>query len=252
MCGAARTYIVGLVPSGASAYFCGSPLPRSRATIPHDDLGGGRVACEGAGDEGADAFGRCGGPLSPAASRPSTGGPLNLMEDRATTPVPADRPLLGELVVQRGVATRQVVQAALKRQRRDRRRLGELLLDLGVDETGLTAAVAEQLGVRPVDFNELAIEVDAVLLVEADLARRLVVMPLFIDDFGRLHIATPTPQDAELRSTIAEHARRTVVAELAERTAVLRALDRNYTVLSKGGAAAQRAVDDHRGPAQAA
>jgi type IV pilus assembly protein PilB len=175
-----------------------------------------------------------------------------LRRDAVPPSVPGSRRPLGELLVERGAASASTVQAALRRQRRDPRHLGDHLLDLGVPEAEILAALGEQTGRTPVDLDHASVEEDALLAVDAVFARERGVVPLRLDEKGRLHAATPTPDDTTLAAALSAHAERPVVLELAGPAAVQRALDRHYTVTERVQEAVRRAVDADRGPRTAA
>ncbi len=151
---------------------------------------------------------------------------------------------LGEILVESRTIKQGAVRDALKRQKRERRPIGEILVDLGLAREQLLYALGRQMGMRPIDLDETAIEVEALDAVDAAIARALEVMPLWIDSEGRLHLASSRPRDAELVRALTQQVQRAVRLELADSQAVLRAIDRNYTVLDKVGEAADRAVAD--------
>ncbi|TMC48581.1 MAG: type II/IV secretion system protein [Chloroflexi bacterium] len=155
-----------------------------------------------------------------------------------------DRRPLGELLVERGAVSAKVLEQNLRRQRKDPRPLGELLVEEGLLEPDLLVALGTQLGLTPIHLDETQIDDDVLRLIDGVFARQHRVVPLGVDDGGRLHLATPTPNDPALRQGVAERTQREVVLQLAGREAVERVIDRRYTVLTRVDAAAQRAVGD--------
>ena len=151
---------------------------------------------------------------------------------------------LGQLLLERASVSREQLQDALKRQRHDRRRLGEILVDLGMSEADLIAVLAMQQDRHPVDLTASKPDEDALLSVDAELVRRYEVLPLAVDEKGRLHMATAMPDDNALAATLAERTGREVVLELAGRRAIHAAIDKHYTVLHRVDAAAERAVSE--------
>jgi hypothetical protein len=89
--------------------------------------------------------------MSRFARRPETPNPLDAPAEKAAIP-------LGEMLIGRGATTPGAVRAALRRQRRDKRRIGELLVDAGVREGEVVAALAEQLGYKSVDLEKVTPE----------------------------------------------------------------------------------------------
>jgi type IV pilus assembly protein PilB len=159
-------------------------------------------------------------------------------------------PMIGELLVQDGAASAEQVKNALRQQRKDRRPLGELLVQLGVPSARVTIAVGWQLGLAPVDLDTIYIQPEALDTLTALFARLREVVPYGIDDEGRLHVASTKPGDASLAKEVAEAAQRDVQMELADIAGIRRQLDLHYTVLGNVDAAAERAIKEtaHRAP----
>jgi type IV pilus assembly protein PilB len=153
---------------------------------------------------------------------------------------------LGDLLVGAGAASPVLVKAALKQQRRDRRPIGEILVQLGVPSEQIATVLGQQLGMTAIDIDQLPVNHDAIDSLTAEFAHQHSVFPYLIDDDGRLHVATTSPNDGELAKLIVETVGRSIRLELADAAAVQRALDRHYTILSKVGAAAGQAILDAR------
>jgi type IV pilus assembly protein PilB len=177
--------------------------------------------------------------MSRFARRPESPNPLDAPPVKATLP-------LGEMLIGRGAATPASVRAALRRQRRDKRRIGELLVDAGVREGEVVAALAEQLGYDPVDLEKVTPEQEALYLIDPATAHALGALPLLIDDLGMVHCAVADPADTARMDTLRETVGHPVFPRLAGRLALERALDRHYTVLHKVDHAVARAVVDRQ------
>jgi len=156
------------------------------------------------------------------------------------------RRLLGDLLIEHGVASARLVNKALKRQRRDHRPLGAILVELGVPSDRITHVLSTQIGVAPVDLDRVDVQPEAVDTVSAAYARQYGVLPYMIDDEGRVHIATSNPGDHFLGRNLVELVGRPVRLEFAEAEALQRALDRHYTVLGIVGETAEKAIADTR------
>src|ERR1700690_4123046 len=86
---------------------------------------------------------------------------------------------LGETLVGRHVLSRDDLEEAIERRERTKQRLPSVLLSMGlVGSKDLTAALAEQMGVRFIDFLETPIHQDAPETLAADLARQYVAVPV--------------------------------------------------------------------------
>jgi len=143
-----------------------------------------------------------------------------------------DRRLLGDLLVeQAGVTPAQVAEAMLIRAGTGKR-LGSVLVDLGViDERQLTAALSEQLGLPVADLRERAPEPEAIALLTDSLARSLGAVPLRVVEGGAVEVAVgdaggTTRQDLE-RAT-----GRRVHLLLAPPGDVRRVVDSSYRALA--------------------
>ena len=137
--------------------------------------------------DGADAS-----PEAPTASEmPETG-----VEVGAPPPPPGtrDRRRLGEILVDAGIISdRQVIQAL--EQKAPEERLGQTLIRLEyTDENSIADAVAAQLGIARVNPELESIDPEALELLPPKLAERHGLLPLRLDA-GRLLVATSDPAD---------------------------------------------------------
>lgn len=147
----------------------------------------------------------------------------------AATRAPGTRaPMIGELLIQDGAASADQVKNALRQQRKDRRPLGELLVQLGVPSARVTVAVGWQLGLAPVDLDDIYIQPEAIDTLTALFARAREVVPYGINDEGRLHVASTKPGDPALAKEVAEAPQRDVQMELADVAGIRRQLDVHY------------------------
>jgi type IV pilus assembly protein PilB len=162
-------------------------------------------------------------------------------EQPATTPVWRR---IGDILISNGVVDGRLIKQALKRQKRDRRPIGELLQELGVREADVIAAIGVQIGRAAVDLDDLLPEAEALATLDAATARRLTVIPISVDAAGRIHYATSRPGDDELIQTLRTFTGHDPVMHLAGRNAILRALDRNYRVFDRVETAVEEAISD--------
>lgn len=115
---------------------------------------------------------------------------------------------------------------------RTRRRIGEILLDRGlILPEQLASALAEQAGLDLVDPTAVAIDVELVQRFDLELARRHVVLPLYVSDSGTVAVAIADPAqraglvaagrflDAPVEAVLAEEARLRDAIEQAFRRA---------------------------------
>jgi type IV pilus assembly protein PilB len=108
----------------------------------------------------------------------------------------AGRLKLGALLVASGLVTQAQLDGALKRQRSDGGRLGEVLVnDSLVTEKDIVRAVAGQMRIGVVDLSQTAPQANAIGLLPRDFIIRHRLMPLSLDDNGSLILAMTNPLD---------------------------------------------------------
>ena len=101
---------------------------------------------------------------------------------------------LGEFLVENGLVTEDIIASALDHQKSSGERLAQILVDKGwVPEKDLLEALGAQLGVPFVWLRSGLYDPDSACLIDAEIARRLKVMPLFHVN-GILYLATSDPQ----------------------------------------------------------
>jgi type IV pilus assembly protein PilB len=142
------------------------------------------------------------------------------------------RPRLGELLIERaGVTPAQVAQAMLLRTGSDKR-LGTLMLELGViDERQLTEALSVQLDLPLADLRRITPEPAAVTLLSDSIARSLHAVPMRIRDDGVVEVAVADRADrtvADLEHAIGQR----VALVLAPPSEITRVIDSTYRALS--------------------
>lgn len=143
-----------------------------------------------------------------------------------------DRRLLGEVLVEQAAATEDQVAEALVLKSTSDKRLGSVLLDLGViDQRQLTDALAAQLGLEQANLRQRRPDPEAVALLSDSLARGLTAVPLRVLPDGTLEVAvadrTPTTVPELERAT-----GRKVRLLLAPAAEIEQVLDATYRALS--------------------
>jgi type IV pilus assembly protein PilB len=140
----------------------------------------------------------------------------------ATTPR-----ILGRLLVAEGHLSERTLERALEAQRGSGRRLGEVLLSLGlVGEEPIARALATQLSL-PFHAAPLECDAEAAALVRAELARERRVLPLTIGP-RRLRLAMADPLDLASADDVRFQTGRVVEPVVATASAVAEGLDRAY------------------------
>ncbi len=143
------------------------------------------------------------------------------------------KPRLGELLLARKVIDAAQLEQALSMQRRVGGKLGDVLVSLSlVKEDDLFSALAEQRGHRFVRSEKLEkFELSDALkpLLTADVAQRLQVLPLSIDEKRHLFVAMADPADLKVLDEVRSRADVSRVSGVMIRPKVLeRLIERCY------------------------
>jgi len=146
---------------------------------------------------------------------------------------------LGELLIQNEVITQAQLEDALKHKQttKSTKYLGEILIELGItSELQIKRALEFQYRIPLVDLTELSVEKDAINIINENLARRYVVIPILKDD-NVVTVAMNDPLDQLAMDDI----RRVTTLEIRQvmglKDDILNAIERYY-----GSEGAERAV----------
>ena len=125
------------------------------------------------------------------------------------------------------------VAEALLQQRTSGKRLGALMVELGmVIERAVYECLADQLAVRLVDLRQESPEADAVRMLPEAVARNATAVPVRVID-GHLEVAVADPLDPEIASQIVMAvAPEPVTLAMAAPSDIRRAIDHSYRALS--------------------
>lgn len=149
---------------------------------------------------------------------------------------------VGELLVDADVITAAQLEIALAEQARTGRRLGRVLLDLGLaTEESISRALASQSGVEHYDLEGVELDPEAVRLVPEDLARRRNLVPLGFEN-GSLVVAMSNPADIVAADDLARATDIRVSVAAASRRQIQRAIDRAYSSRSEGESPLEAAI----------
>lgn len=135
---------------------------------------------------------------------------------------------IGDLLVERGLASEDQVADALEEQRRTGSRLGEVLVAKGVlDEHQLVAILAEQFQLPLVDLTDYAPDPAALGLVPEPLARHLRCVPIGVES-GTLYLVVSDVLDDETVAALREHTNLELRGFLATRNSIDELLQRVF------------------------
>lgn len=168
---------------------------------------------------------------------------MSVTDPAPRTATPRRWPLLGHVLVERGLVTDAQVEEALARQRERGHRLGECLVDLGhLDRTTLYRILAERAGVEFVDLAQHEPDDSLLALVPEDVARRFQALPVEMRD-GELLVAMDSPDDVFELDDLHVITGVTIVPALADPKLLELAINRAYSVADVAGSIDEAADD---------
>jgi twitching motility protein PilT len=138
----------------------------------------------------------------------------------------------GETLVDRHVLSRDDLEHAIEEAERTKQALPSVLLRLSlVGSKDLTAALAEQMGLRFIDFLDTPIHQDAPETLTADLARKYLAVPVDFEDH-KLVVTFAEPADDEAIAAIGHATTYEIIPAVSDRTELMRAIDMIYGAAS--------------------
>ena len=106
-------------------------------------------------------------------------------------------PALGQILVERNTLTQDQLREAIERQQRSRKRLGELLMELGfADADSVLEGLSAQLGVPPTRVNSFTVTPEAMSCLSERIARKYTAVPM-LKTGSTLVVATANPRDLQ-------------------------------------------------------
>ena len=136
----------------------------------------------------------------------------------------------GETLVERHVLSRDALEVALMESERSGQPLPAVLLRSGlVASKDLTAALAESLGIRFIDFQEAPIQQDAATMVPVDVARMHSAIGVDFEDH-KLVVAFAEPSDDDAVAAVGAATGYEIIPAVADRVELHRAVDAVYGV----------------------
>jgi CheY-like chemotaxis protein len=133
----------------------------------------------------------------------------------------------GDILIERGLATREEVEEARRSGDVRREPLLSRLLASGVPEGALASVLSEKHGVPGVDMSRTAIDLRLVDLVPRAVAEGDLILPLS-DHGGRLHLAMARPGDERIMSEVRFVTGREVSPYAAVRSSLAQAIQEAY------------------------
>jgi len=144
---------------------------------------------------------------------------------------PMAKQKLGEILVEEGIITEELLMDFLTRQQHHSGRLGRALVEVGfLREDELLAILSRMLGFPAVDLDSLSTPHHVIGAVHRDVVAQLFFMPIDLAEAPTriLSIAVPDPSKEGILEQIKCSTRCEIKPYVATETALLRALDRYY------------------------
>lgn len=145
------------------------------------------------------------------------------------------RKRFGEILMEAGILTEEVLGRALTAQRGAGKRLGQVLEEMGiVSEKDIAAVLARQFGYKTVSGLARHSFPEAVLkLIEAETALKKLIFPLKLED-KVLYLAMVNPLDMETVDNLAFRNRLRIVPCVTTPTEIQEAVSRHYLTEPEG------------------
>lgn len=136
---------------------------------------------------------------------------------------------LGEALIQLNLLTEAQLKEALVKQQENRSlKLGEIIIAMGiVDEVTLKSALSKKLGIPFVNLSNFNFDLNAIKLINQQLAKKLIAIPLCIHD-NTLIAAIEDPMDTKAINELRFVTQMKVLSVMASRQDILSAIKSNY------------------------
>ncbi len=151
---------------------------------------------------------------------------------------------IGDFLIAKGLIDIQQLDRALKTQRKDSRRLGEILVDQGaLSEDGLIHALGELFGMDVIHAAGVDLHDEVISRIPPAVALKHAVVPIAIRDDTDLVVATTGPLSQTVRELLARMSRMRICPVLLGWKAFAELLDRAYHLGERGASSgSQRAA----------
>lgn len=140
-----------------------------------------------------------------------------------------DKKKIGEIFVENGTITEKTLQRALEKAKKEGKKIGYILEDMGV-VTGeeVADALANQYGYQKVSkITSCTFARDLLDLVSVDIALRYLLFPLKKDG-NKLDLAMADPTDTKIVSNMAKNNNLAITSYVATRAEIIAAINKHY------------------------
>ncbi len=137
---------------------------------------------------------------------------------------------IGELLVRSGIITEDQLNEALKIQEKSKKRIGEILIELGyLKPRDLIWLLSEQASIPFIELKPQMFDSKLILSFPEKLLYKYCIIPLYeIED--KLYIAVGNPTDSEGVEKIKEFTKKEIVLSASEPEKIIQLLDKFFLV----------------------
>uniref|UniRef100_A0A7V0Z6U3 Type II secretion system protein GspE N-terminal domain-containing protein n=1 Tax=candidate division WOR-3 bacterium TaxID=2052148 RepID=A0A7V0Z6U3_UNCW3 len=135
---------------------------------------------------------------------------------------------IGELLVKSGIITEEQLNEALKIQEKNKKKIGEILIELGyLKSRDLIWLLSEQVSVPFIELKPEIFDSKLILSFPEKLLYNYCIIPLYeMED--KLYIATGNPTETEGIEKIKEFTKKQIVVSAAEPAKIIQLLDKFF------------------------
>jgi type IV pilus assembly protein PilB len=153
---------------------------------------------------------------------------------------------LGEILFKAGLVEKQALINAIKTAKTSNKRLGQVLIDLGlINEDVLAKAIAKQFGLKYVDIESVPIPPDATKIIPEDLIKRHNILPLSVAN-GRLKLIISDPLDLDMMDSVRLRLNKELECYVASPKKIRTYIEESLVSKGGGGGGAAATVEDDR------
>lgn len=136
---------------------------------------------------------------------------------------------LGDILISSGLVSPEQLAEAFQMHKTEGKALGRVLVDNGfLTESQLVAALAQQIRLEFVDLGDYPVDGSIIARVKGEICRKYTVLPLRVDDDGKLLLAMADPANVFAIDDVRSVTGYEVKPVVATRADVLSAIDRYY------------------------
>lgn len=140
--------------------------------------------------------------------------------------------LIGEMLVKSGIINEKQLDEALNRQKKEHKRLGEVLIDLGyISARELIWILSEQAGMPFVELQPEMLDSELINRFPEQMLRGSKLLPLY-EAANRIYIALGDPTDTEAIKRMQEYTNNEIIVSGAEAGVINQLLERYYSTQS--------------------